>query len=104
MSPQGSRYDPAEVAGLAHGRRIVATLRVANWLIDHGYDAADTLCDVLGALGERGRWIGSCDLQNGAVADEYVVGLEEDWCVKFWVDGVNEVVNVWSCCWDGSVH
>ena len=42
---------------------------------------------------------------NGEVADEYVVAAgDEDWYLKFYVDGEQIVVNVWSCCWDGTVH
>jgi len=30
--------------------------------------------------------------------------LDDDWYLKFYVDGDRVVVSVWSCCWDGTVH
>jgi len=99
------RYDRAEVARLAGKRKVVATRRVIAWLISHDYDAAETLVKVLTSLEERGRWTGSTELMNGEVADEYVVACrDEDWYLKFYVDDEQIVVNVWSCCWDGTVH
>jgi len=98
-------YDPAEIARLAQERRVIATQRVIEWLINHDYDAAETIMEVLISLDACGRWISSTRLMNGEVADEYVVACgEEDWYVKFYVDGEQVVVNVWSCCWDGAVH
>jgi hypothetical protein len=104
VSLRGRRYDPAEVVPLAREGRVVVTKHVAAWLHNHGYDVAETVREVVGALAEHGRWCSSCELVNGEAADEYVVSLEEDWYVKFWVDGDQVVLNVWSCCWDGVVH
>jgi len=99
------QHDPAEVARLARERKVVATRRVIAWLINHDYDAAETLVEVLTSLEERGRWTGSTKLMNGEVADEYVVTCrDQDWYVKFYVDGDQIVLNVWSCCWNGAVH
>ena len=101
----GPRHDPALVARLARGHRVVATGRVVSWLANHGYDAAETIVAVLTSLPERGRWTDSAALMNGEVADEYVAPWEEDdWYVKPYVDDDLVVVNVWSCCWDGAVH
>src|SRR5450756_1127014 len=98
-------YELAEVACLARERRVIATRRVVGWLMNHDYDAAETLIDVLTSLEINGRWVGSAELKNGEVADAYVVAWsDEDWYVKFYVDGAEIVVNVWSCCWDGAVH
>jgi hypothetical protein len=56
-------------------------------------------------LPERGRWIGSAKLLNGAIADENIVHHDAaDWYLRFWVDGEKPAVEVWSCCWDGAVH
>lgn len=105
MKRDHPRYDPAEVARLAVQRRIVATKRVVTWLVNHDYDAVETMIEVLTCIEAHGSWIGSAVLGNGEVADEYVVVCDdEDWYVKFYVDGDQVVVNVWSCCWDGTVH
>lgn len=73
--------------------------------MNHGYDATETMVELLTSLNERGRWTGSTELMNGEVADEYVVAAgDEDWYLKFYVDSEQIVVNVWSCCWDGTVH
>jgi len=104
MKRTGPSYDRAEVARLARERRVVATLRVRSWLMNHGYDATETMVELLTSLEKLGRWTGSTELMNGEVADEYVVpGGDEDWYVKFYVDGEQVVVIVWSCCWDGAV-
>jgi hypothetical protein len=104
VSLRERRYDPAEVVPLAREGRVVVTKHVAGWLHNHDYDVAETVREVVGALVEHGRWCSSCELVNGEAADEYVVSLEEEWYVKFWVDGDQVVLNVWSCCWDGVVH
>lgn len=105
MKRSRPKYDLAEVARLARQRRVITTRRVVSWLMNHDYDAAETLIEVLTSLEAGGRWVGSAELKNGEVADEYVVACgDEDWYVKFYVDGVEVVVNVWSCCWDGAVH
>ena len=73
--------------------------------MNHGYDATETMVELLTSLDEQGRWIGTTRLMNREVADEYVVACaDEDWYVKFCVDGEQIVVNVWSCCWDGAAH
>lgn len=105
MTRSRPEYELAEVARLARERRVIATRRVVGWLMNHDYDAAETLIDVLTSLEINGRWVGSAELKNGEVADAYVVAWsDEDWYVKFYVDGAEIVVNVWSCCWDGAVH
>ena len=69
------------------------------------HDPVETMIEVLTAIEAHGNWVGSAELENGEVADEYVVACsDEDWYVKFYVDGDQVVVNVWSCCWDGVVH
>jgi len=73
--------------------------------MNHGYDATETMVELLTSLNERGRWTGSTELMNGEVADEYLVACgDEDWYVKFYVDGDQVVVNVWSCRCEGAVH
>jgi hypothetical protein len=105
LSTSGGRYPVSSVEELARRGCVAATLRVSQWLSNHGYDVKETILEVLASVGSRGRYIGSCTLMNGAKADEYVVTLgDEDWYLKFWVDDVECVVNVWSCCWDGAVH
>jgi len=105
MKRSHPKHDLAEVARLARQRRVIATRHVVAWLMNHDYDAAETLVEVLTSLEADGRWVGSTELKNGEVADEYVVACGgEDWYVKFSVDGAEVVVNVWSCCWDGAVH
>ena len=105
MKHDRPRHDLAEVARLAVQRRIVATKRVVAWLVNHDYDAVETMIEVLTGIEAHGSWVGSAELKNGEVADEYVVACGgEDWYVKFSVDGAEVVVNVWSCCWDGAVH
>jgi hypothetical protein len=101
---RGPCYDPVLVERLARAGRVVATKRVMQWLVNHEYDAGGTILDILCALSSRGRFVGSCELVNDEVADEYVVSLDEDWYVKFWIEQDTVVVNVWSCCWDGTVH
>jgi hypothetical protein len=77
MSELGHRYNPKEVAGLARRRRVVPTMRVVNWLVNHDYDAAQTL----------------------------VVRMDgEDWYLKFYVGDDRGSVNVWSCWWQGAAH
>jgi hypothetical protein len=98
-------YSIAQVSELARQGRVIATRRVTQWLTNHGYPAKETLMDVLTSLESDGQFVSSCTLKNDAVADEYVVSLDEDdWYVKFWVDADQLVVDVWSCCWDGAVH
>lgn len=98
------RYDPTSVARLARGGKLTATKRVVQWLINHGYDVKETLVEVLSSLEHAGRFHKSCELANGEVADIYLVRLEDEWYVKFWVDEDRLVVDVWSCWWDGSAH
>ena len=43
MKPDRPRHDLAEVARLAVQRRIVATKRVVAWLVNHDYDAVETM-------------------------------------------------------------
>jgi hypothetical protein len=84
---------------------IVASVRVTMWLINHDYDAAALLVQVLGSLSTRGTWLSSCLLANSEIADEYTVHLQgEEWYVKFWLDSQNVVVSVWSCWWQGAAH
>lgn len=105
MSAGGARYDVGEVEQLARRGRITTTIRVAQWLSNHGYDVKETVIEVLSALPQCGRFTGSCTLVNGETADEYIVRLpDDDWYLKFWVDSEELIVDVWSCCWDGVVH
>ena len=105
MSVVDGHYDIDQVERLARAGRVVLTKRVVQWLSNHGYDPRETLVDVLTSLRDHGRFIGSCELNNDAIADEYQVVLpEDDWYLKFWVDEDQLVVEVWSCCWDGVVH
>jgi hypothetical protein len=105
VTPIGGRYDQREVMRLARAGRVIATQRVITWLMNHDYDVADTLVEILSSLTPRGHWIGSVVLRNGVKADEYVVRLaDEDWYLKFSLDAEQVVVHVWSCCWDGAVH
>lgn len=98
-------FDADEVERLALAGRIVVTQRVVSWLMNHDYDVAETLAEVLSSLGAHGRWVGSVVLRSGRPADEYVVErLGEEWYVKFSVDGEQVMIHVWSCCWDGAVH
>jgi len=101
----GPHYRPEDVARLARAGRVVATARVVSWLMNHDYDAAETLVEVLVGVARSGRHLGSTTLRNGEVADEYAVTFDQDdWYLKFYVDGDRVIVNVWSCCWDGTVH
>jgi len=96
MTRSRPEYELAEVARLARQRRVIATRRVVGWLMNHDYDAAETLIEVLTSLEAGGRWVGSAELKNGEVADTHVVAWsDEDWYVKFYVDGAEIVVNVW---------
>ncbi len=105
MSREGPRYDPKEVARLAREGRVVTTKRVQSWLLNHNYDAADTVIEVLTSIETLGKWLSSCVLGNSEIADEYVVTVdEEEWYVKFYVDNEQVVVNVWSCWWQGVAH
>jgi hypothetical protein len=84
---------------------VVSTLRVTSWLTNHDYDAAEKLVQVLCSLESAGKWLSSCGLRNGETADEYEVSLDqEEWYLKFYVDGEQVVVNVWSCWWQGAAH
>ena len=105
MDVDRPRYDTEEVERLARLGLVVATKRVATWLMNHDYDAGTVLVEVLSSLGESGKWLGSCVLANFEIADEYAVDLEgEEWYVKFWLAGNCVVVNVWSCWWQGTAH
>lgn len=98
-------YSAEQVTELTRQGKVVATRRVTQWLTNHGYDARMTIAEVLSALQDHGRFIGSCRLHNGEIADEYVVRLDrDDWYLKFWIDEERLVVDVYSCCWDGAVH
>jgi hypothetical protein len=101
----GPHYDPETVERLARQGLVVATLRVTTWLVNHDYDAAAVLVEVLGSLTTQGRWLSSCVLAHAEIADEYAVHLEGvEWYVKFWVDRQHVVVSVWSCWWQGAAH
>ena len=105
MSRRRPQYNPKEVARLARSGRVVATLRVVNWLVNHDYDAAETLTELLESLETSGIWLSSCRLANGEIADEYAVRVDgEDWYLKFQVEDKRIVVNVWSCWWEGTAH
>ena len=83
MSTSGGRYPISYVEDLASQGSVNATLRVSQWLSNHGYDVKLTILEVLGSVGSCGRYIGSCTLMNGATADEYVVTLGgEDWYLR----------------------
>jgi hypothetical protein len=99
-----ARYDPQKVVRLAREGRVIARKRVTQWLMNHNYDVKETLVEVLANLGSAGRYVKSCELNNGEIGDVYLARLDEDWYVKFWVDEEQLVVDVWSCCWDGVVH
>ena len=107
----GPAYDPSEVRRLARAGQVIGTGGVQRWLANHDsrltrepYDVKETLVDVLCCV-EDGRWTGSCTLNNGEIADEYIcVYEEENWYLKFYIDDDEVVVHVWSCCWDGTVH
>ena len=98
-------YCCEEVERLARAGRVIATQRVVSWLVNHDYDAAEIIVEVLKSLKSGGRWVGSVELRNGEIADEYLVSCaDEDWYLKFCIDEGQVVVSVWSCCWDGVVH
>lgn len=99
-----ARYDLQIVARLARNGKVRTTKRVTQWLTNHDYDVKETLLEVLTSLEDAGRFHKSCKLMNDETADIYVVELDEEWYVKFWVDEDQLVVDVWSCCWDGAVH
>ena len=104
MSDGGGHYETEQVERLARAGRIVATKRVTQWLSNNGYDVRETLIEVLTSLEGYGSFTGSCMLKNDETADEYLVSLpEDDWYLKFWVEE-DQLVVVWSCCWDGVVH
>jgi len=105
VSGGGPRYDPALVRRLARENRVVSTLRVAGWLINHGYDAREQLTKTLVRVDRSAVWVGSCVLANGEIADEYIVAVEGvEWYVKIYVDEEQAAVNVWSCWWEGTAH
>jgi hypothetical protein len=105
VSAGAPRYDPKKVAELARNGRVVASMRVTSWLLNHDYDAAETLVEVLGSIEKSGEWLGSCTLKNSEIADEYTVWLDgEEWYLKFYIDEEQVVVNVWSCWWQGAAH
>ncbi len=105
MSEGKSRYSVEQVVELTRLGKVVATRRVTQWLANHDYEAKTTITEVLLALQSRGRFIGSCRLHNGEIADEYVVRLDQDdWYLKFWIDEEHLIIDVYSCCWDGVVH
>jgi hypothetical protein len=105
MRAAGPHYDPETVERLARRGLVVASTRAIAWLINHDYDAHGVLVEVLGSLTTQGEWLSSCVLANAEIADEYAVHLEgEEWYVKFWLDGQNVVVSVWSCWWQGAAH
>jgi hypothetical protein len=80
-------------------------MRVTAWLANHDHGVAETLTAILTSVPAKGSWIGSTELLNGAVADEYIVHCDgADWYLKFWVDAEGLIVEVWSCCWDGAAH
>jgi hypothetical protein len=85
MKTDGPRYGPREVERLAREGRVVTTKRVATWLINHDYDSAAVIVEVLSSLEVRGRWLDSCVL-------------------KFYVDRERIVVSAWSCWWQGTAH
>lgn len=99
-----AHYDPQVVIRLARDERVIATKRVTQWLMNHDYAVKETLVEILTSLEDAGRFHKSCQLMNNKTADIYVVELDDEWYVKFWVDEDQLVVDVWSCCWDGAVH
>jgi hypothetical protein len=101
----GPRYDLGEVGRLVAKRRVLATKHVTSWLINHEYDAAEKLVELLSRLATSGKWTDCCSLANGEIADEYLVLVDAvEWYVKFYVDAEKAVVNVWSCWWEGTPH
>ncbi len=99
------RYDPRQVTGLARQGRVVTTKRVTSWLVNHDYDAAEMIIEVLTSIETSGKWLGSCALVNCQIADEYLVSVdEEEWYLKFYIDEEQVVINVWSCWWEGVAH
>jgi hypothetical protein len=101
----GPRHDLSALERLARDGRVVTSRRVTKWLVNHDYDAAATVRQLLVSLATCRQWLGSCVLANAEIADEYVVVIEDEaWYLKFYVDGEQQVVNVWSCWWQGVAH
>jgi hypothetical protein len=81
------------------------TTRVNRWLAHHGYDPPTVVGELLVSAVDDGRWLDSCVLGNGLTADEYVAEYDgEAWYLKFYMDEVRAIVNVWSCWWQGTAH
>ena len=100
------RYCPEEVSALVLEGRLSSNMTVTKFLVNHDYDVRDLTTELLTSLSRHGSFIGSTELKDGSIADEYRVFCESDndwWYVKFYVSGDRVVVLV-SCWWDGSVH
>ena len=99
-------YSPEGVAALVLQGRLTSNMTVAKFLVNHDYDVRELTTELLTTLSRHGSFIGSIELKDGSIADEYRVFCESDddwWYVKFYVSG-DQVVVLVSCWWDGSVH
>ena len=100
------KYSPEEVSALVLQGRLASNMTVAKFLVNHDYDVRELTTELLTTLSRHGSFIGSTELKDGSVADEYRVFCESDndwWYVKFYVSG-DQVIVLVSCWWDGSVH
>lgn len=100
------RYRSEEVAELVLAGRLTVVQTVVRYLTNHECDVRDLTNELLTSLASNGRFLGSPRLKNGLIADEYRVYCasdENDWYVKFYVDG-QRVVVLLSCWWDGCAH
>jgi len=99
-------YSPEEVSALVLEGRLSSNMTVTKFLVNHDYDVRDLTTELLTTLSRHGSFLGSTELKEGSIADEYRVFCESDddwWYVKFYVSG-DQVVVLVSCWWDGSVH
>lgn len=101
-------YDLVEVRTLVGRGQTMLSSRARRWPRNHGWlDIDDLLVRVFDAMGPE-SFYKSAELERrpGTYADIYkgMTCDETDWYVKFFIDGEQTVVQVWSLCEDGSMH
>lgn len=101
-------YDLDEVRGLVMGDQSRMRSRADRFVREHyGMMAREVVRSVFAAMRHE-HFAKSVELEKrpGTWADVYVGMVYDDieWYAKFFIDGDEPTVEIWSLNWDGAVH
>lgn len=100
-------YDLDEAKGLAAKGSLMLSGRPTRFLANRYVSVGEAVAGVFAAMGPR-HFHKSVELENrpGTWADVYkgMVYDDVEWYVKFFMDGGEPIVVVWSMNYDGAIH